>query len=142
MQQRIVNGGFIVQNGKFLLMKRADNDTFLPGVWEIPGGKLEFGEDPLIGAKREVKEEAGLDVELISPLSIWTYGDNSGGTQYIQIDYLCKVVGYGEVKLSEEHSDFAWITYGELDNYEISPEMKAEIIKFETHPLVEELLKN
>jgi 8-oxo-dGTP diphosphatase len=78
MQQRIVNGGFIVHEGKFLLMKRADNDTFLPGVWEIPGGKLEFGENPLDGAKREIKEEAGLDIELVSSLSIWTYVDYSG----------------------------------------------------------------
>lgn len=140
MNQRIVNGGFIVHQGKFLIVKRADNDSFLPGIWEIPGGKLEPGEDPLDGARREVKEEAGLDVELVSPISIWTYGDYSGGTQFIQIDYLCKIIGNPEVKLSEEHSDFAWITYDELDKYEISPEMRKEILAFKTNLLVENLL--
>lgn len=139
MQQRVVNGAFIVHDGKFLIAKRSDNDTFLPGIWEIPGGKLEFGEEPSVGALREIKEETGLDVELVTPLSVWSYGDNHEGTQYIQIDYLCKIIDETNVKLSEEHSDFAWITFEELNNYEISPEMKKEILKFATHPLIKTL---
>lgn len=30
--------------------------------WDIPGGNLKIGEDPVVGLKREIKEEVGLDI--------------------------------------------------------------------------------
>ena len=42
-----------------LLIRRAD-DAHCPGLWSLPGGKLEPGESPLIAAKRELLEETGL----------------------------------------------------------------------------------
>ena len=45
---------------RFLLMKEHD------GVWDLPGGGLDFGEDPRECLTREIKEEAGLEVISIS----------------------------------------------------------------------------
>jgi len=50
---------FIIKDGKALLLKRRLNDEHKPGTWDIPGGRLEAGEDPISGLRREVKEEAG-----------------------------------------------------------------------------------
>lgn len=47
----------VIKDGKLLMGKRKDN-----GKWTNPGGHLEKGEDPQIGAAREVKEEAGIEV--------------------------------------------------------------------------------
>ena len=47
----------VVHSGKILMGRRRDNNK-----WTNPGGHLEKGEDPLTGAIREVKEEAGLDI--------------------------------------------------------------------------------
>ena len=39
---------FIIKEGKLLLIKRRPNDPHKPGAWDIPGGRLELGEDPLV----------------------------------------------------------------------------------------------
>src|SRR3989338_8847393 len=67
----------IVKDGKFLIMKRSENEIAFPGKWTVPGGKLEFkdysnrkadnsagqwynvGEDLV---RREVLEEAGIKI--------------------------------------------------------------------------------
>lgn len=51
----------INETGRFLLARQDD------GKWELLGGGLEHGEDPIIGLKREVNEEAGLEITEISP---------------------------------------------------------------------------
>ena len=140
MNQRVVVGGFIVKDGKFLIAKRAANDTFLPLKWEIPGGKLEFNEEPEDGLKRELMEEAGIKVKVIATLSAWSYGEISKDLHYVQLDYLC-VPEEGEVvKISSEHEDFKWITFDEIENYDISGKMKEEILKFRENPAVRELV--
>jgi 8-oxo-dGTP pyrophosphatase MutT (NUDIX family) len=45
---------------KVFLPKRAETKRFLPGVYELPGGHIEFGEDMLAGLKREIMEEFGM----------------------------------------------------------------------------------
>ncbi|RLI98177.1 MAG: hypothetical protein DRP00_02505 [Candidatus Aenigmatarchaeota archaeon] len=54
-------GVLIIKDGKVLLGKR--NEEPGKNTWSLPGGKLEFGETFEVCAKREVKEETGLDVD-------------------------------------------------------------------------------
>ncbi len=128
-------GGFIVRDKKFLIVKRSKNDSFLPGFWEIPGGKLEHGESPESGLYRELLEETGLKVKPISALSSWTYG-NVDKTQFIQIDYLCEIEQDAQVILSEEHEEYRWVDFEEAKKMDITSPMKTEILKFEQNPLV------
>jgi 8-oxo-dGTP pyrophosphatase MutT (NUDIX family) len=53
----------VVHDGKILMMQRRDNER-----WTLPGGHLEEKEDPKEGAKRELKEEAGIDASNIKKL--------------------------------------------------------------------------
>ena len=57
---RVSVKSFIVHDDKVLILKRSPDDVHKPGIWEIPGGRLELGEDPRIGLKREIEEETGL----------------------------------------------------------------------------------
>ena len=53
---RIAVKSFIMNSeNKLLLIKRRSNDVHKPGQWDIPGGRLELGEDPFLGLKRENK---------------------------------------------------------------------------------------
>jgi len=60
-----VGVGVMVRNekGEFLLGLRTENSRNEPGKWCFPGGCVEFGEKLFDCAKREAKEEAGIEVE-------------------------------------------------------------------------------
>jgi len=57
-----------------LITKRLAN-TFYPGYWELPGGKLEPHESPADAARREAREELGIDIEVdaVLPPIVHTY---------------------------------------------------------------------
>ena len=68
---RTVVKGLFVKDGKILLTKEAPH---LADKWELPGGGLDFGEDPHACLVREIKEELNLDVTSVSqhPVYVWT----------------------------------------------------------------------
>ena len=105
---RISVKSFIVDNNKLLILKRNSNNVQCPSIWEIPGGRLNLGEDPIEGLKRETREETGIEVDVLHPLNIrhFTRDDNQTITMLI---FLCKLNNNKDFQLSEEHSDFEWI---------------------------------
>lgn len=78
-----------------------------PGAWDIPGGRLEQGEDPFTGLQRETKEETGLDIEIIKPLDIH-YFVRDDGQQITLLIFLCSLRSH-DVKLSQEHTEYKWV---------------------------------
>ena len=54
--------GILYESGKILLGKRCDNDEALPGLWNTPGGGLNFREHIADGLAREFMEETGVSV--------------------------------------------------------------------------------
>ncbi|PIS42711.1 MAG: NUDIX hydrolase [Candidatus Kerfeldbacteria bacterium CG08_land_8_20_14_0_20_40_16] len=64
--------------GQLLLVRRKMNPR--KGYWDLPGGFLEEGENPINGLKREMKEELGIDIEISSQIGIYI-DDYSGSYQ-------------------------------------------------------------
>lgn len=56
----------LVHGGEVLLLRH----TYEPGLYGLPGGGLDNGEDPLQGLRREVREELGLDLGEVRPLGV------------------------------------------------------------------------
>ena len=107
MDFRIAVKSFIVNSNKHLLViKRRSNDVHKPGVWDIPGGRLELGEDPFLGLKRETKEETGLGIDILAPLHIQHF-TRDDGQKITMLIFLCKALS-NDVKLSDEHTNFTW----------------------------------
>ena len=102
-------GGFIHRDGKFLMIRR----KFEPnkGRWALPGGLLELGEDPENAAKREVREELGLEVEVEGLLEVANEVilDEAGKVRYhfVLVDYLMRPLG-DKITLNEESDAFDW----------------------------------
>ncbi|WP_058302324.1 NUDIX hydrolase [Gorillibacterium timonense] len=104
--------GVIRSDQGLLLVKRAPKDETGAGVWEWPGGKLEFGEALSEGLHREILEETALDVTIDELLYATTFL-TSPTRQVVLLTYKCQYCG-GSVRLSEEHTDWRWVKPDEL----------------------------
>ncbi len=101
---------FIVnQMGEVLIIKRGENSEGQKGKWDLPGGRMEFGESIESALKREVLEESGMAASsILHPLSISTFLKSTNANhQIVRIIYL--VSASGEVKLSSEHVEYKLI---------------------------------
>lgn len=76
-----------------------DNHVYMvkqwrPGIekeqFELPGGGLEDDEDPMLAAKRELKEETGLDADEIVHLATLNYSPYSSGVRHMFLAHGCK----------------------------------------------------
>lgn len=93
----------IIRDGKFLVMH---NNGVKDDLWELPGGRMEFGETAEEALERELMEETGLKVKPLRLLDTW---DLIRGNHHITgIIYLCSLEE-GEVTLSDEHDAYKWI---------------------------------
>jgi len=98
---------FIVHDEKILTIRRRSNDPHKPGVWDIPGGRLDPGEDTFAGLLREAREEVGLSIKIEFPLRVHSF-TRDDGQQITMIVFLCTTEN-PKVTLSEEHSDARWM---------------------------------
>lgn len=122
----------IVKDGKYLITRRSQNKKRFPGMWTVPGGKLET--DDYINLqkdttdywynvlekvlRREVKEEVGLDITNIVYVTSLATVHNDGNPSLV-ISCLADYQS-GEVTLkSDETDDFKWVTLEEAKNYNL-----------------------
>lgn len=106
-------GALVEQHGRLLLLQRAI-EPYL-GCWDIPGGFLEADEHPEAGAIREVREETGLEIELIELFGIYIdrYGYEDEGDHCLNIYYSARPVG-GRAQPADEAADLAWFPPNQL----------------------------
>ena len=99
---------------KVLVLKRSKKEKFHTGAYDLPGGHMDKGESVAECLKREIKDETGLEVEVGDMLSIREYPKEH--EMFDKIKALRFIAYYkgGEVKLSEEHSEFEWLTFDEV----------------------------
>ena len=120
----IVTLSFLIKDNKILMINR--NKYPFMGMWNCVGGHVEEGEDALAGAIREIKEEANIEVDdatLIS-ISTWNYDDD---LIYVYVSML--PLSFNEkiypLKINEgiiDFKDIDWI----LDdkNYGVVPDLR------------------
>lgn len=102
---------------KVFLPKRANTKKFLPGVYELPGGHIDYGEDIEDGLRREIKEEFNMNIEVYQPFYVFTYLNKIKGTHSIEVIYLAKFIDdIDNIKISpEDHSEYVWIAENEIN---------------------------
>ena len=114
---------------KFLLVKRSDKARGEHHYWELPGGRMEFGETPENALQRELMEETGLSANILCPLQTLSFFREEE-TQIVGITFLCKAES-NKVRLSNEHDDFAWIRFDEITKYNIVPTVLSDLKKLD-----------
>ena len=114
-------------DGRLLALQRAKTALWRPLFWDLPGGKLEVGEDLEHGAIREVKEESGLEIQ--EPKLLHAISAFSRDKFWVTIAYKA-VAASEDVRLNPEHGSFQWVTPEEFSNLEASPRNKEFVEKF------------
>jgi 8-oxo-dGTP pyrophosphatase MutT (NUDIX family) len=113
---RLATHAFIEKGDKFLVTHRSPKEDFMPNCWDIPGGSVDFGEDPIKGVARETKEETGLNV-VVKDLIYCHNQVYYGREHWFALTYRCDIVGDESITLDQnEHDDFRWVTRQEIQS--------------------------
>ena len=109
-----VGCGAFILNDKGELLLQLRNKALEKEYWSIPGGRVELFETFEEAVKREVKEETGVDVEVIRLLGICDHIIKNEERHWVSPSFLCKI-REGEPKIMEptKHLDMKWFS---LDN--------------------------
>jgi 8-oxo-dGTP diphosphatase len=119
-QQVITACAFIHQQfdggEKLFWPKRAATKKFLPSVYELPGGHIDFGEDIVEGLKREIKEEFGMSVSIGDVFAAFTYANEIKGSHSIEVVFFAKFTDPIEnIQINpEDHSTYGWFAESEV----------------------------
>lgn len=114
--ERITVGvGAVIWNAErqVLLIRRTKEPRI--GQWSLPGGKVEKGESLHDAVRREVREETGLEIEILGLAGVAETIDDvgAGGRHYVLIDYGAQVVS-GEARAASDAADATWFSYSDL----------------------------
>lgn len=109
---KIIVGGVIKKDNKYLLVQEAQEKC--RGKWNIPAGHLDPNETVFEGAKREMFEESGLEVELTG---IALIGNRvMENDELLGVVFSTEIVG-GDIRINpNEILDIKWFTYDEILN--------------------------
>ncbi|MFZ0981639.1 MAG: NUDIX hydrolase [Candidatus Acidiferrales bacterium] len=123
-------GGVIISDGRALLVRRGSPP--LEGQWSIPGGMLESGETLLLGVRRELLEETGIEVTVLELIEVFERinldGEGKARYHYVVLDYLCEAVR-GEARAGSDVTEVAWATPAELAQFALTETATRVILK-------------
>ncbi len=96
---------------KVLVARRAATKKFMPNVYELPGGHIEYGETLEVGLQREVLEELHVHITVHEVLGAFTYVNQIKGSHSVEVIFNATLVDSPEtITLNpEDHSDFEWV---------------------------------
>jgi 8-oxo-dGTP diphosphatase len=115
-------------SGRILLLKRAEQADYMGGIWEDITGRMKQFEEPEDALRREVREECGLEIAIVKPLTVFHLyrGARSAENELVGIIYWCRSES-DQVVLSREHSDYRWLPPQEALRWVEHPGVRSDI---------------
>lgn len=121
-------GVAVVDGGRILLVQRGRDPG--RGLWAVPGGKVDFGETLVEAARREAREETGMEVDVGGVL--WA-GESVGpgdppAWHYVLVDFLATRLS-GEPEAADDADEVGWFTLSQALDLPLTPTMPALLHK-------------
>ena len=124
MKQRIAVRAIIRKDEKTLLLRRAAGRPSILGKYELPGGKLDYGEQPEDALGRYLKDDANLIIHTAQLFDVLTYIDHDDrDIQYVFILYLVSV-SPANIELSKNYDHFLWKKVQNIQQDELTESAK------------------
>ena len=101
----VVGVGAVVRDGNNILLVKRGREPGR-GLWAVPGGKVERGEELRATARREVEEETGLRIEVGDP--VWVGEVIEGDHHIVLIDFAARLVG-GVMSPGDDADEVRWV---------------------------------
>lgn len=102
--------------GQLLVVRRSSTDPYHPGTWDLPGGRMEPGEDIIAAAIRETQEEVGIGLR--APQLVFATSDMRGDISKTWVFFAEHVPPqWDSIELSDEHDEYQWIDPQDFKDY-------------------------
>ncbi len=124
---KIIVKGIIKHNDMYMVVKKWYDDRINePYQWEFVDGYVDIGESPDEAVEQLVLDKTFLVVNDKKILYTWTY--QVGDTGYVGLAYLCETES-DIVILSEELSEYKWISSDEFEKYISNPNILNDVLR-------------
>lgn len=114
-------GAIVVKDGRVLLARRGKEPSF--GLWSVPGGAVRLGEGLKAAARREIREECGIEIDVADVVEVIErmVRDADGRIQYhyVIVDYLSRWVS-GDLAPSSEVLESRWVSPEDFPKYQMT----------------------
>jgi len=104
----VVVACLIKKEDKYLLIQERQPSAY--GLWNLPAGHVDKGEELETAAVREAKEETGLDVRLIKEIAIY----HESAKQAVKHIYSTEIIGGELISPNDEIMDIKWLTFDQV----------------------------
>ncbi|RFS84879.1 NUDIX domain-containing protein [Actinomadura spongiicola] len=118
MRVRCVGGIVRDEGGRLLMVRRGRPPSV--GLWSVPGGRVEPGEDDVSAVARELREETGLEVSVADVEVGMVERPGPGGVIYEIHDYAATVTG-GTPRAGDDAAEVRWVSAAELRELPVTP---------------------
>ena len=130
----LVSRCYLVKDGKLLLLHRTKGRNYNPDKWELPGGKVELNQGISEATEREIIDEVGLLIKVISPKTFTEAKMVSEGKYkgmlYLELINEARIIS-GRVRLGElDHLEYKWVEPDEALEMDLSIEARKAITFF------------
>lgn len=103
----LATGAVIFRGNEVLLIQRG-RPPFL-GHWSIPGGKIDYAEPVEMALHREVREETGVEIEILGLVDVFeALPENPGDPHFVMVDYAARYVS-GDLEAGDDAMDAAFV---------------------------------
>lgn len=121
--QKVSVKGVFRRGDKFLVLKEANE------WWELPGGRIEMGETIEACFAREIEEELGWkNIKFDRIAHVWSLNIDKTKTQFVVVCVTAESSDE-EIKLSDEHIEYKWLTIDEIEKIKMYPDFIMAIKK-------------